>query len=280
MENLPTEFEALIREDLRGKQIGLKSVPMPKEIPEGYVLVKVAYAPINPSDWLYFLLNRYGVPEKMTSPPTIAGFEGSGTVVGLGQDVESDLMGAKVAFYLDKTQTLFWGTWTEYTIIPQQWLISFSPETQLEDIHSCFINPLSVFAMGEYFDPDKGGSVLFNAGGSSLCRMAARYLKQRNLKPIMIVRREAHVRELIEDGAEWVIDSSQPGYLETLKSVVNEAQPNIFFDALGGRDALDVLGAMPENSTLYNYGYLSSKHFPDLGSADLIFQNKSVRWEF
>ena len=51
-------------------------VPVPS-LKEGQVLVKMAAAPINPSD-LVFLRNQYGVKKKL---PVVPGFEGSGTVV-------------------------------------------------------------------------------------------------------------------------------------------------------------------------------------------------------
>jgi NADPH:quinone reductase-like Zn-dependent oxidoreductase len=275
MESLPSTYSALVREDSEGKQIGLKSYPLPKDIPANHVLVKVAYAPINPSDWMYFLKNAYGNAEDMTPPPSVAGFEGSGTVVGLGEGVDNQLKGAKVAFLLDKSQTSFWGTWSEYTIIPKTSLITFLEETPLEDIHSCFVNPATVFAMGELFDPEKGGVAVFNAGGSSLCRMAIRYFKERNIKTIMIVRREAHVEELKKEGADWVINSKDEKYMENLKSVFAEAKPVTFFDAVAGPDAMEVLQAMPNGSTLYNYGALSLKPL-DASPIDLIFRNKTI----
>lgn len=280
MESLPTTYEALVREDLKGEKIGVKSYPMPKEIPEGHALVKMAYAPINPSDWLYFIHNIYGVPEKMTPPPSVAGFEGSGIVVGVGKGMDSALVGAKVAFLLDKSVTSFWGTWAEFTMVPKMSIIPFCPETPLENIHSCFINPVTAFAMGEYFDPEKGGSVIFNAGGSSLCQMVVRYFQRRNVKTIMIVRRQAHVDQLKKEGANWVVDSSKPDYIDNLRSVIKEADPRIFFDAVGGPDAQQVLSLMPDDSTLFNYGALGGKNFSEISSIDLIFRNKSIRWVY
>ena len=274
MESLPSTFEALVREDSTGEKKGIKSYPMPKDIPDNHVLVKMAYAPINPSDWMYFLKNNYANPEDIAPPPSIGGFEGSGTVVGLGKDVDPSLKGAKVAFIHD-TKTPFWGTWTEYTIISKNSVIPFLEETPLEDIHSCFVNPLTVFAMGEMFDPEKGGVAVFNAGGSSLCRMAIRYFKERNIKTIMIVRRDIHIQELTKEGADWVVNCKDEKYRDQLKDIFEQTQPKIFFDAVGGPDAMEVLSAMPKGSTLHNYGALSLQGLT-ISPIDLIFKNKSI----
>lgn len=277
MESLPKTYEALVREDSKCEKLGLKSYPMPEEIPEGHLLVKMAYAPINPSDIYYFLYNAYGVSEKMTPPPSVGGFEGSGTVVGVGKDIDSALVGTKVAVILNKSAVTFWGTWSEYVLIPKLSMIPFPAETLLEDIHSSFVNPATVFAMGEYFDPEKESTVIFNAGGSSLCRMAARYFKQRNVKTLMIVRRPAHVEELKKEGASWVVDSSQSDFVDQLKAAIAEAKPLIFFDAVGGPDAEQILSHMPDHSILYSYGGLGGKNFSDVSPLDLIFRNKSIR---
>ena len=277
MESLPKTYQALVREDLTGKTKGVKSYPMPTEIPDGYVLVKMAYAPINPSDWMYFLHNIYGLEGTMTPPPTVGGFEGSGTVVKLGNGVDAELLGAKVGLTFNKTVEKFWGAWSEYSLVSKDNLFPFHKDTPLEDIHSVFVNPCTVFAMGEYFDSQENPSAVFNAGGSSLCRMVARYFKEKNIKTIMIVRREAHVKELLEAGANWVLDSSQSDYKDKLQKTLNEVQSKVFFDAVGGPDAMEVFNLMPNNSTLLNYGALSGKTFDGISAIDLIFKNKSIR---
>ena len=248
---------------------------MPTEIPEGHVLVKMAYAPINPSDWMYFLLNIYGLEGTMTPPPSVGGFEGSGVVVKLGKDVDPNLLNSKVGVSFDKSSTHFYGSWSEYTVISKDNLFPFHKDTPLEDIHSVFINPCTVFAMAEYLKPES--SVIFNAGGSSLCRMVARFFKEKQIKTIMIVRRELHVKELKEQGATWVLNSKDPDFNQKLAEVIKEAQPLTFFDAVAGNDAMDILRAMPNNSTLFNYGALSEKPFDGLTAFDTIFKNKCIR---
>ena len=71
-----------------------KSVPIP--IPQsGQVLVKVDYAPINPSDT--YLLNGYYNGDY--DYPYIPGNEGSGTVISSGGGIMAwSLIGKRVAF--------------------------------------------------------------------------------------------------------------------------------------------------------------------------------------
>jgi NADPH:quinone reductase len=57
----------------------LENLALPK-LRKGEVLVKMAFAPINPSD-LAFLTGNYGLKKPF---PVVPGLEGSGTVVASG----------------------------------------------------------------------------------------------------------------------------------------------------------------------------------------------------
>lgn len=273
---LPTTYQAVVREDLKAEKVGVKTYPMPKDVPKDHVLIKVAYAPMNPSDWLY-LANQYGTEGSMTAPPCVIGMEGSGTVVKVGEGVDASLVDSKCGFSINKAEVDFYGSWSEYSVVHKMSIIPFPKDTPLEDIPSVFVNPATVFSMGEEFDAEKGGVALFNAGGSSLCRMAVRYFKTRNVKTIMIVRRDQHVEELKAIGADWVLNSKSEGFSNSLKEVIEEAKPRIFFDAVAGPDAMEIFNLMPDESILYNYGVLSGQGFSGVSPVDLIFRNKSVR---
>lgn len=278
MTTIRAQFKALVREDLTGKKIGLQSFPLPEEIPAHHVLVHMAFAPINPSDWMYFLRNSYAIPETLTPPPSVPGFEGCGTIIKTGEGVDPSILNAKVAFILDKSKLKFWGSWAEFCVVPKHGLIPFSDGTPLEDIHSVFINPATVFAMAEELTQNSCGTVLFNAGGSSLCRMAVRYFRTKGIRTILIVRREEQVRELLELGANRVLDSSSSDFSGKLEEALDSEKPSVFFDAVAGDEAIRVFELFPPNSILYNYGMLSGKSLSNLNPSELIFKNKSVRY--
>jgi NADPH:quinone reductase-like Zn-dependent oxidoreductase len=60
---------------------------------KGEALVKVAAAPINPSD-LGFIWGGYGFRKPL---PCVPGFEGSGTIVAVGEGVNEARIGERVA---------------------------------------------------------------------------------------------------------------------------------------------------------------------------------------
>src|SRR4051812_45077417 len=110
----PTTIPATMRalelhaEDGRPESLKLVNKPVPTPGP-GEVLIKVAAAPINPSDQM-FLKGMYGTRKKL---PVVPGFEASGTVVAAGSGVVPRFYaGRRVAFVGGEGD----GTWSEYAV--------------------------------------------------------------------------------------------------------------------------------------------------------------------
>lgn len=76
---IPKSMQAVLVEAYSGS-LTVSQIPTPKPGP-GQVLIRMAAAPINPSD-IGFAQGSYGVQKGLQ---VIPGFEGSGTVVGLAQ---------------------------------------------------------------------------------------------------------------------------------------------------------------------------------------------------
>lgn len=68
-----------------------EELPKPENLQKGQVLVKMAYAPINPSD-LAFLTGNYGIKKEY---PVVPGLEGSGTVVSSGGGLYANYLKGK-----------------------------------------------------------------------------------------------------------------------------------------------------------------------------------------
>ena len=111
-----------------------KDMPIPK-VSKNLILVKVAYSPINPSDLGTI---KGGYPSGMT-PPTPGGFEGSGEVVEVGEDlVVPHKVGDKVAFITK-------AAWAEYTLVESFMASPIISENSLKDAACNFINPGTVY---------------------------------------------------------------------------------------------------------------------------------------
>ena len=90
-------------------------------LPEGDLLVKMAYAPVNPSDY-HYSLGVYGMTR--VALPSGLGFEGVGTVVRGAHS----LLGRQVGVFLQPQGGQFpQGTYSDYVAVTRDQLVLLPP---------------------------------------------------------------------------------------------------------------------------------------------------------
>lgn len=275
----PLKYKSLFRKDEKASGHGVEENVVEK-LEATQVLVKMAYAPINPADLMFFLNNNYADPSKCPKGRVVGGFEGSGVVEAVGSEVSGDLVGSKVAFCIHPYTPDFHGTWSEYVVVQEKTLFVFPKEAELSKIHSPLINPATAYAMLEVLKQDGAKSVLLNAAGSQLCRILIRLCKREGINVLGTVRRDEQIELLKGYGAHTIINCKKETYEADLAKAIGELQPHHFFDAVGGDAAILVYKALPNDSTLYNYGALSMQPFNGITAFDTIFHRKVLRLSF
>jgi NADPH:quinone reductase-like Zn-dependent oxidoreductase len=240
------------------------------------VLVKVAAAPINPSD-LMFIRGLYGVKKPL---PAVPGFEGSGTVVAAGSVAGQLLVGRRVACAPSPEAD---GTWAEYAVVPLTACLPLRGHINDEQGASFFVNPFTAWALMDL--AVKGGhkALAHSAAASSVGRMLLALSLRKKLPMVHIVRSaesEALLRRL---GARHVVNSSEAEFEERLRLLFTELGVTLAFDAVAGRMTGQLLHAMPAGSTVVVYGALSEQECR-IAPGDLVFARKRVEgfwmWEW
>ncbi|MCP1471723.1 NADPH:quinone reductase-like Zn-dependent oxidoreductase [Sphingobium sp. OAS761] len=112
---LPATMQAMALDGFAGPgSIRLRELPVPVA-QAGEVLVKVAAVGVNPADWKACAGFLPFLPVSWL--PLVPGFDGTGTVVSLGEDVTQLKIGDRVAF-MSGLPLGRGGTWSEYAICP------------------------------------------------------------------------------------------------------------------------------------------------------------------
>lgn len=263
---LPKQYKTLIFQDWNSNhlsvQISEKEIPTPKK---GEVLIQVFASPINPSD-LMFLRGLYGVRRK---PPFTAGFEGSGVVVATGENVNLKI-GDRVSFVSARE-----GAWAEYVLTPENNCLPLSSELSLEEGSMLFVNPLTCYCLFEIAMEYKTPAIVQTAAASALGKMMIRLCKEKNVPILNIVRKEEHVQELMQMGAEFVLNSENENFEKEFLKLSKKLNTKILLDAVGGDLISRLFIHLPYNSKIISYGNLSEKNF-EVVPGLLIFQKKSI----
>ncbi len=234
------------------------------------VLVKVAFAPINPSD-LATLKGYYGFKNPT---PIVPGGEGSGEVVAAGPGVMANhFLGKKVA-------CTGWGVgggvWSEYVVKSVKGgVLSLNKSLSLEQGAMSFINPLTASAFIDIAKKEGHDAILLTAAASSLGQMVNRLGRNEGIQIVNVVRRDAQVDLLKAQGADIVLNSNEAGFEQQLHDACHQTNTRLAYDAVAGELTNQVLKAMPQNSKVIVYSSLSQQKV-QLSPDQLIFENKMV----
>jgi NADPH:quinone reductase-like Zn-dependent oxidoreductase len=251
-------------------QLEFTEMPMP-EPKKGEVIVKIAYAPVNPSD-LAFLTGQYGIKKPY---PVVPGLEGSGTVVESGGGILASLwQGKRVACSPPNDGD---GTWAEYMRVPAAQCIPLNKNVSLEQGSMLFVNPLTALGFIKRIKEGNHQAVVLTAAASALCKMVLHIAKQEGIKVIGIVRRQEQADELMSLGIDKALISDSPDFFKELKETAKALKATIAFDAIGGGDLpAQILHNMPPKSRWIIYGRLEYEKPGLLIPEDFIFNEYHI----
>ena len=239
---LPQTYQALIASK-PGEKPKIDSLPLPNP-GNNQVLVKIAYAPMNPAD---IAAMKGFTFSKLNSH--LIGAEGSGIVVALGENLKTPFnIGQKVHVKGP-------GTMGQYVLADSSSIWPVQGDLSLEQAAAHFSPGVVVYMS---ILADKGGhkAAIHTVGSSAIGRSFIRYFKEKGIKTINIVRKEEFIQELKDEGADYVLNSTAPDFEAQLKEIAEKEQATVAFDAIGGDFSGKVVAAQPSGSTCYVYGAL------------------------
>lgn len=254
MQNPVPDTMQAVQQDAPEGNLVLRELPVPRPGP-GEVLVRMAAAPINPSDRGALSGLSYGDPRTY---PFVPGIEGSGTVVASGGGLLPRLLrGKRVACSAIIGGD---GTWAEYMVTSAQLCIPLKRDVDLEQASTLLVNPLTALAMIEIASKGKHRAIVNTVAASNLGGMILRLAQQRAIPVVNIVRRAEQVDVVRSRGAEYVLNSSEPGFVEQLLDRVQALKPTLFLDAIGGQMTQQLANVAPFGSTILMYSKMSEEN--------------------
>ena len=106
--------------------------------------------------------------------------------------------------------------------------------------------------------------------------MIVKLARDQGITTINIIRSEKHREVLKKLGAEVVLNSSSPGFVEELEDVCRRLQPTIALDCVGGELASLVFKNLTAHGTLIVYGLLSLVPVVNIDCNELISKEKKI----
>ncbi len=240
---------AVLSGDAGGAPV-VRKIPVPAP-GAGEVLVRMAAAPINPSD-IGFMKGSYG---SHASTPVVPGFEGSGIVMAAGPGIFPRLLLGKRVACLGSPS----GTWAEYFVTRATLCMPLKRDVPLDQGAMMLVNPLTALAFFTMVKRDSHAAIVNTAAASALGRMILRLGLRHHVPVINIVRRREQADMLKSMGAQYVLESKGTDFAESVHTLMHELHATLILDAVGGELARQLLDAAPFGSTLLLYANLSEQ---------------------
>ncbi len=244
----------------------MRQLPVPEPGP-GEVRLAMRLRPINPSD----VLQVRGVYGRRPPLPAIAGLEGLSLVDALGQGVSGYSIGQRVV------PLGLQGSWADYVVTQADNLVAIPDGLSDEAAAQVIVNPLTAWIMAvEELKLGAGDWLVQTAAGSVVGRCLIQIAKLRGYKTLNLVRRQEQVAELLAEGADEVLWTEDPKWMDRAQSIVGARGAAAGVDAVGGSLGGSVAMLLKRDGTLLVYGALSMDPLRVAGG-QLIFRTLTVR---
>lgn len=193
--------------------------PVPEPGP-GEVLVRVAVAGVNPTDWK---VRRQGpVPAGGQTP----GQDGAGVVEAVGEGVDRDLAGERVWLWEAAWQRP-WGTCAEYTVVPVRQAVRLGDASF--DLGAClgipFLTAHRCLTSGEYL-PDRlhagalsDHTILVQGGAGAVGNAAIQLARWADACVVATVSSPEKAQLAAAAGASFVVDYRRQDVVEEVRKI-------------------------------------------------------------
>ncbi len=243
-------------------ELSLARVPIPEPAADE-VVVRIEASPINPSD-LGLLIGPADVsklqvsgsgddavvtapvPEQFLRALTArldqsmpVGNEGAGIVVAAGSSPQAQAL-------LGKAVALLGGAmYAQHRAVKAADVLVLPEGATPADGASCFVNPLTALSMTEVMRREGHTALVHTAAASNLGQMLQKICTKDGIGLVNIVRSQEQVAILKGLGAQHVLDSTAPDFMDRLIEAIDATGATLAFDAIGGgKLASQILSAM------------------------------------
>ncbi|SEF15722.1 NADPH:quinone reductase [Rhizobiales bacterium GAS191] len=229
------------------------------------VRIRVSYAPMHPGDVLGVMGSpAFGTPPAIGAAGRVPGLEGAGVVSEVGAQIDPNLglrPGLRVAFFPAP------GSWRDEVAVPAGSVARLPDSIPDEVAAQVLINTASALtairAAHDSLPPDArtGVVVLVTAAGSAVGRLVCKFLTNRGVKVIGLVRSESGAAKLarVVPGST-IFATDVAGWKDRARTAAGEAKIHTAIDSVGGRLLGDIGELLAEGTgTVINYGSLGGE---------------------
>ncbi|WP_420237458.1 alcohol dehydrogenase catalytic domain-containing protein [Telmatobacter bradus] len=259
------------------RELELREVPTPTEVPSGHLLIEIRSAAINHGDKT-FLKMPAAATGLNTSKHEIWGASAAGRVLAVGAHVHADYSGKNVAVYRSLTpssETV--GLWCERAVVPVTSCVLLPEELSSADYSGSLVNVITAHAFLEEMASEGHTGVIVTVGGSATGLALAALARLKNIPVLFLARSERAAEALRALQLKHVLVTSDAGFDAMFERLAAELKTTAVFDGVGGDLITRIAPRLPRNSTVWFYGFLAGMEPVALPSAIYMAKNLTMK---
>ncbi|WP_216848944.1 zinc-binding dehydrogenase [Pedobacter sp. L105] len=235
--------------------VKLQDVNKPEKAEPGHLLIKMISSAINPGDKAF--INRALPPGSVVSLYHVYGVSGVGKVLEIGAGVPEAYRGKNVTMYRSlKFSESMIGTWCEYSHMHFLDCVILPDDVNPKEYSGSVVNMITPYAFQKQITKEGHRGIISTAGTSATGIAMVGICQAYDFPLVSIVRNEKGRKELEALGAKNIAVQDDYDFAQHLKEMSQKAETTAVFDGVGGEVLNKIIEVIPNNSTIYSYGYL------------------------
>jgi NADPH:quinone reductase-like Zn-dependent oxidoreductase len=249
----------IVRFHQLGGPENLKLEDVPSAQPgKGEVRLRVQAAGLNRGESMYF----HGMYIEQPQLPSRLGYEVAGVVDAVGEGVDKNWVGKRVATFPGYSMNRYGGLGEE-AIVPASALGEYPAKLSPTEGAAIWMQYLTAYgALVPVGDVKAGDFVSIPAASSSVGLAAIQIVKAEGATAIATTRGSKKRAELLALGADHVIATDEEDYVARIKEITGGKGVRLTFDPVGGPFIEKLAAAAAPGGIIFEYGVLSSDPTP------------------
>lgn len=223
----------------------------------GELRIKVHAVGLNRAEAMY----RSGRYPQQPQLPSLIGYEGTGTVLSVGEGVSAYKVGDRVCV-LPMIHQGHYGIWGEEAIVPERILLPAPEGLSDAEAASIWMQYMTAYGIIEVGQLEIGDAVLIRAASSSVGIAAIQLANWAGATSIACTRTSDKAEALRQLGAHHVVATEEEDLVERVMQITGGKGAKCAFDPVGGPYVDTLARSLAERGVLMIYGGLSEQPTP------------------
>ncbi|MCK5066856.1 MAG: alcohol dehydrogenase catalytic domain-containing protein [Bacteroidales bacterium] len=254
-------------------EVKLRDVPEPRDAQNGHLIVEMEACAINSGDLAFI-----GGAFPHGSQYEMCGVSGVGKVIAIGEGVSREYEGRNVAIYrsLRFTNHIV-GTWCEYSQVHHLNCVILPDNVAPIDYSGSLVNTITPYAFIKQIREEGHQGIICTAGNSATGLAMLGMCQEFDVPLISLVRSEKAKIELEEMDASHILVQTDPKFERQLQELSNQLKTTAVFDGVGGTLLGKVAKVIPQNSSIYTYGFLGGNEPLSIHTSTILMRGLTIR---